>query len=119
MNIFKRIIYVHKINKGLGIKLYRWQKRYIFGRSNFIPAGRGNGKTLAHILRTCLSRGPVIFLGDYSFSSDLTDYFAAGLSEERVPYKKYCRWYETEFYNVYSCLKSKTNLKLREVRLRR
>lgn len=44
-----------KVEKALGIRLYDWQKDYIMLESDFVPDGRGNGKTLAFILRILLN----------------------------------------------------------------
>ena len=45
-----------KVEKALGFKLYEWQKSYIRMDIDEIPVGgRGNGKTLAYILRHLLN----------------------------------------------------------------
>ena len=49
---------IRKVEQALGLKLYDWQKAFIFYNKpyNYYVSGyRGTGKTLAHCLRLCLS----------------------------------------------------------------
>lgn len=52
--VFKTYFLCKDIERALGFKLYRWQKRYIFKDGKFIRDVRGNGKTTAHIIKMCI-----------------------------------------------------------------
>lgn len=45
------------VERALSIRLLDWQVAYIWGDSGYLMPGRGTGKTLAHVIRLCLSQG--------------------------------------------------------------
>lgn len=45
------------VERALQIRLLDWQVAYIWGGSNYLMPGRGTGKTLANVIRACLSKG--------------------------------------------------------------
>lgn len=48
---------IRMVETALGIELYDWQKAYILGQTDYMPPGRHTGKTTAHMIRLCLSKG--------------------------------------------------------------
>lgn len=75
-----------KVEKALGIKLTKWQKNFIFNGKPIpyeIHRNRGNGKTLAHILKLLLSKwNPVIvakfILNEYDIAGRNLEYYSVG-----------------------------------------
>ena len=53
---------IKAIEVALRIKLYDWQKAYIFGMSGYVMPGRVTGRTTAYILKLLLSKGPPLHL---------------------------------------------------------
>lgn len=54
---------IRKVEQALGLKLYDWQKAFIFYDKPYgfeVSYARRTGKTLAHCLRLCLSEGEPI-----------------------------------------------------------
>lgn len=45
------------VERALGIRLDDWQVAYIWGGSLYVMPGRATGKTLASVIRLCLSEG--------------------------------------------------------------
>lgn len=45
------------VERALGIRLLDWQVAHIWGGSSYLMPGRGTGKTLACVIRVCLSEG--------------------------------------------------------------
>ena len=45
------------VERALQIKLFDWQVAYIWGDSSYKMPGRATGKTLASVIRLCLSKG--------------------------------------------------------------
>ena len=45
------------VERALKIKLLDWQVAYIWGDSGYLMPGRCTGKTLASVIRLCLSQG--------------------------------------------------------------
>lgn len=45
------------VERALKIKLLDWQIAYIWGDSGYLMPGRCTGKTLASVIRLCLSKG--------------------------------------------------------------
>lgn len=86
----KRNRTIRKINQALGIKLYEWQEKYIFGESEYIPSGRRVGRTTATIIKLCLSSGDMASRGRAS-----------------------C--YMSELFRTYTKLCKARGLKLREI----
>ncbi|MCM1322851.1 MAG: hypothetical protein NC218_01560 [Acetobacter sp.] len=125
MNFLKRTHYVRKINKALNIKLYKWQIQYIFGKESFMPNYRASGRTTAHILRLCFSKGPAMVFqsrgiqGSPISGFDQTDYYVTGLDLDNVQYGSYRVWCAHELERIYHILQSKTKLHLRQIEFRR
>lgn len=45
------------VERALNIRLFDWQVAYIWGGSKYLMPGRATGKTLANVIRVCLSQG--------------------------------------------------------------
>lgn len=45
------------VERALEIRLLDWQVAYIWGNSQYLMPGRATGKTLAYVIRLCLSEG--------------------------------------------------------------
>lgn len=45
------------VERALSIRLHDWQIAYIWGGSSYLMPGRATGKTLANVIRLCLSQG--------------------------------------------------------------
>ena len=120
MNIFRKASYIRQINRCLGIKLYSWQKRCIFSKKEEMPNERHSGRTLAHMLRLCLSKGDKVEFNTMpakglSSANMETDYFCTGLQREGVRYVDYRNEYKRQLWMVYFRLKENTHIKLREI----
>lgn len=50
------------IERALNIRLFDWQVAYIWGNSSYMMPGRATGKTLAQIIKLCVSKGCPIIL---------------------------------------------------------
>ena len=50
------------VERALSIRLLDWQVAYIWGGSTYLMPGRATGKTLAHVIRLCLSEGEPLHL---------------------------------------------------------
>lgn len=49
------------VERALNIRLFDWQVAYIWGNSSYMMPGRATGKTLAQMIRLCVSKGcPII-----------------------------------------------------------
>lgn len=48
---------IKKIENIFEFTLYDWQKNYLKKETEFIPSGRGNGKTFAYCIKFLLSDG--------------------------------------------------------------
>ena len=95
------------VERALKIKLLDWQVAYIWGNSGYLMPGRGTGKTLASIIRLCLSEGDPLhaYPGGKHFSfEDLNHY--------RQEY-----WYEhwRTVHDIYRRLQVYGGLKLRTI----
>lgn len=85
---------VEKLNKVLGFKLNQAQTDYIIGdRDNFVIGERNQGFTTAHIIKLCLSEGPVI-----NMCSDIEDY----ADKDGWHYAKF--YYRPRFYEIRKAL---------------
>lgn len=51
---------IQKIEKAFGFSLYDWKKDYLLDKMDYMPAGRGNGKTFVYCLKLLLSDGEAI-----------------------------------------------------------
>lgn len=50
------------VERALNIRLFDWQVAYIWGNSSYMMPGRATGKTLAQIIKMCVSKGCPIIL---------------------------------------------------------
>lgn len=118
MNIWERRHCINQVNKCLGIHLFPWQIKYIFGINFDVPTARGTGKTLAHMLRVMLASGPAIDVRTpNSYEASLvSDYDMNGVTAVNdVPRVMYNRQYLWNFRKIYTKLKKETNVPLREI----
>lgn len=110
----KRIRTIRKINRALGIKLYKWQEKYIFGEPTYMPPERGIGWTTAEMIKLCLSSGePMrVTIRDYPdrMSPKLVSYIGADMAN-MIRAKRYI----SELFNIYAKLSKARGLKLREI----
>lgn len=107
---------IKKVEKALGLTLFDWQKEYIFEGKEYgteIKFARRAGKTLAHILKICLSNGELIkatlkpaCLGKNEFLQYLGE---DGCTENRA------RFFIHELREVYEKLKAAGGIDLREI----
>lgn len=61
------------VERALGIRLLDWQVAYIWGKSLYQMPGRATGKTLANVIRLCLSEGDPLHMypgGQHDFICD-------------------------------------------------
>lgn len=86
------------VENALDIKLYDWQVAYIWGKSSYLMPGRGTGKTLAQIIKLCVSEGcPIILPINRMLNVD-------GLNiPER--FENY-RWFRSEVERIYRRLEA-------------
>lgn len=61
------------VERALGIRLLDWQSAYIWGGSTYLMPGRATGKTLAYVIRLCLSEGEPLELYRTGKHWDLCD----------------------------------------------
>lgn len=84
------------VEKALGIELYGWQIAYIWGRSSYLMPGRGTGKTLAQIIKLCVSEGcPLVLPTNRKPNLD-----GIGIAESFENY----RWFRDSVLNIYKKL---------------
>lgn len=110
----KRNRTIRKINQALGIKLYEWQEKYIFGESEYIPSGRRVGRTTANIIKLCLSSGDPIFITiqDYpnKISAELYEYIGDDMAS-----RTRAKLYMSQLFRTYVKFCKVRGLKLREI----
>ena len=102
---WQKVLFI--VDKALGLELYDWQRRYIAGVGTCIPCGRGDGKTLAYILKLILNPGKTIHL--YSGTSDYRD-----LPDGDHGYG-YREWFRHTVQHVYNSLVDCGDLDLRTI----
>lgn len=111
---------IRKVEQALGLKLYDWQKAFIFYNKpyNYYVSGcRGTGKTLAHCLRLCLSEGEPI-IAALTPPTRAKNEFLRYLGEDG------CSIYRSQFFinelrQVYNKLLAAGNIDLREITFKR
>lgn len=91
INPYKAIrlrIRLHRIEKAIGIKLYKWQRRIALNpaRPYSFPCGRANGKTIAACVWVLMFRDKPIQMRrrgshDYSFIPDPDIYLGPRVAE--------------------------------------
>lgn len=96
---------IRMVEIALQITLYDWQKTYIFGKSDYQAPGRATGKTLAHMIKLCLSDGEPINL----FQQRDIEHYSDGWHGTR-----YLDWYRRNLWDVYEKLKRQP-LRLRKI----
>ncbi|MBQ3228715.1 MAG: hypothetical protein IJB43_09040 [Clostridia bacterium] len=101
----RRYILIRKLEKALGIRLRDWQIKYIFGECDDMPGGRGCGKTLAHCIHLCLSKGDPIIVKNKRIQ-------IAYLDEQHG--WQYCEHYTSMLREVYYKLMF-SRIKLRDI----
>lgn len=101
----RRYILIRKLEKVLEIRLRDWQIKYIFGECDDMPGGRGCGKTLAHCIRLCLSKGDPIIVKNNRIQ-------IAYLDEQHG--WQYCEHYTSMLREVYFKLMF-SRIKLRDI----
>lgn len=106
---------IRKVEKALGFTLYENQKAFIFDGVSFPYGERRNGKTTAHILKLCLSKGDPIYiptrgLSPRQYPSD----FAKCLGEDYYPRER-AEFFIRETRKIYKKLKQVKGLRLRKL----
>lgn len=107
---------IKKVEKTLGFTLFDWQKEYIFEGKPYgasIRFARRAGKTLAHILRLCLSDGEPIKAA-LKPPCLARNEFISYLGEDGVTYQRSLGFIH-ELREVYEKLKVAGGIELREI----
>ena len=107
---------IKKVETALGFTLFDWQKAYIFEDKEYgaeIRFARRAGKTLAHILRICLSGGERIKAKLKPTCSDNNE-FLSYLGEDGVNFQR-SKFFICELREVYNKLKEAGGIDLREI----
>lgn len=94
------------VERALQIKLFDWQVAYIWGESRYLMPGRATGKTLANVIRVCLSQGEPLHMypsGEHQWVCD------------GVHGPEYLRIYRSYVREVYQKLQLYGGLKLRTI----
>ena len=94
------------IEIALQIKLYDWQKAYILGVSDYMMQGRATGKTLAYMIKLCLSKGEPINMSSRRNIEKYVDGRHGG---------RYIDWFRSYLGDIYYRLESQGGLKLRKI----
>ena len=87
---------IQMVECALQITLYDWQKAYIWGGSGYMAPGRRTGKTLAHMIKLCLSKGEPINLFKKESTRQYVDEWHG---------TQYLDWYRHNLRSVYENLK--------------
>lgn len=106
---------VKQINTALKISLKKWQINYIFRDGNYhsqLSHGRCNGKTLANVIKLCLSEGePMIFRRNAECPCE---HFCEYAKEDTTtPARR--RYFVQETIRIYTKLEAETDLPLRQI----
>lgn len=89
------------IEKALGIELRDWQKEYVLGRSNWVMPGRQTGKTLAYMLKLCVTPGCMMKMYPDEFHyACIPDY------PGQVPPMRYRQFFAKELEQIYRKLET-------------
>nr|DAP39813.1 MAG TPA: Transcriptional regulator [Caudoviricetes sp.] len=107
---------IKKVEKALGFTLFDWQKAYIFEDKKYgaeIRFARRAGKTLAHILRLCLSDGEPIKAKLKPTCSDNNELLSY-LGEDGADYHR-TNFFIRDLRQVYKTLKEAGGIELREI----
>lgn len=101
-----------RIEKAIGFKLTKWQKDFIFKGKPYgedIANTRANGKTTAHCLRVCFSKGATLYA--IASDPDIKQYMG-----EDVAYPSRRGFYIYELRKIYSKLQQAKIKGLRDIR---
>lgn len=119
-NLLKKKRIVKKINKALSISLYDWQIDYIFNKGLYhseCDYGRGNGKTLANVLKFLFSKGDIVLI-DYRakcFHNANEWLYNYAIEDNTTERRK--RFFVEEVLRVYGILSNIKGLKIRKIKL--
>lgn len=94
------------VELALRIKLYDWQKAYITGVSGYVMPGRVSGKTIAYMVRLCISEGEPI---------DLTKRKEIERYQDGSHGSQYSDWFKHELWRIYMSLERVGGLKLKKI----
>lgn len=106
---YKQNRILKKVEKAIGFKLRDWQKKYIIGKSDYMPNGRCNGKTTACIIRMCLSEGEPLNLSR-RYYNDILQY-----AEEDCVTRARQDFFRHEARKMYDTLKTIKGIPLRKI----
>lgn len=103
-----RIMYERNcVETALQIKLFEWQVEYIWGNSPVLLPGRGSGKTLAYVIKLCLSEGRPLYMYPGGLDQCLCDadqgprYYQLFRAYVRETYQKLKRYRGLKLRNIY------------------
>ncbi len=107
---------VKKIEKALGIKLYDWQIKFIFGHQDFMNPARACGKTLAHCIRICIEhKKPPLTLNIWKIQDDISvEKYEGAQAEMFMRQEAYKHWLFHELRSTYQKLCTQ-KIKLRKI----
>ena len=111
---------IRKVEQALGLKLYDWQKAFIFYDKPYgfeVSYARRTGKTLAHCLRLCLSEGEPI-VAALTPPVIAKNEFLQYLGEDGSTIHR-SKFFIDELWQVYNKLLAAGNIDLREITFRR
>lgn len=111
---------IRKVERALGLTLYDWQKDFIFYGKRYgyeVSGYRNTGKTLAHILRLCLSDGEPI-VATLTPPVIIKNEFLGYLGEDGSTIRR-SRLFIDELQRIYNTLLAAGNIDLREITFRR
>lgn len=95
------------VERALEIRLLDWQVAYIWGDSRYQMPGRGTGKTLANVIRVCLSQGEPLHMyvgGKHQWVCDgvqSLEYLKIYREYVRETYRKLQMWGGLELRTIY------------------
>ena len=104
--VSKEIVERLCVEEALGIHLYDWQVDYIWNGSSYVPFERGSGRTLAYIIKLCLSEGDPLHIywwGRHRYMCD----------EHATP--EYFRFFQLLVVDVYMKLRIVPELNVRRI----
>lgn len=105
---------IRKIERALGFTLYENQKAFIFDNVS-LPYERCSGRTTAHILKLCLSKGDPIYIPTRSFSyKQYPAEYLQYLGEDNCTLGRRS-FFTTELREIYKKLKQVKGLRLRKL----
>lgn len=94
------------VERALNITLLDWQVAYIWGNSQYLMPGRCTGKTLAFVIRLCLSEGEPLYMYRQGKDWNLCDTYQG---------PQYFDTFRSYVRDAYRVLKHYEGLKLRTI----